>query len=83
MMNKGPIIDVYIQQICQYVNQTRGLIARNRAMLMQPQTFYTTITPPEGEIAGSQLLRDAGITAAEFVQPIISSYQLSLIDTAA
>jgi hypothetical protein len=68
MMNRGPIIDVYIQQICHYVIQTRGLIAPNRAMLMQRQTFYTTITPPGGGVAGSQLLPDAGITAAEFIK---------------
>jgi hypothetical protein len=68
MFSRGHIIDVYLQQLCFYINQSRGVVAPNRAMLVQPQAFYNTILPPGGEVQGSQQLRAAGVTAAEFAQ---------------
>jgi len=82
-MTGVPIVDVYIQQLCRYANQMWWLVAPTRSMLMQPQTFYTIISPPGGEIAGSQELRGAGINAGEFAQLDYFLYQRCLIESSA
>jgi hypothetical protein len=70
----GRIVEVYIEQLCYYVNKSKGIIGANapgnllRAMLSVPQSFYTEISG-NGNMAGaSQLLRSVGITAVEFAQ---------------
>lgn len=73
-MSDSSVVDVYIEQVCYYVNQSRGLIGPDappgcmRAVLSQPQTFYQTLQSDGGEIGGSQMLRAAGISPAEFRQ---------------
>jgi hypothetical protein len=73
-MEDDKVVDVYVEQVCYYVNRCRGLIEPDgrpnnmRAMLSQPQAFYNTIVPLGGEVEGSEMLRTAGITRVEFGQ---------------
>jgi hypothetical protein len=68
------VVDVYIEQVCYYVNRNMELVEPDprpngmRAVLSQPQAFYKTIFELGGEVAGSQMLRTAGITGEEFRQ---------------
>lgn len=73
-MKDDKVVDVYVQQVCYYINRSRGLIEADgrpnamRAVLSQPQAFYNTIFEKGGEITGSEILRRAGITREEFRQ---------------
>jgi hypothetical protein len=66
----GRLIDVYIEQLCHYINALPafGPGPAFRRMFMMPQSWYTTIVPLDGEVAGQALLRAAGVSAAEFRQ---------------
>jgi hypothetical protein len=73
-MEDNKVVGVYIEQVCHYVNRNRRLIEPDdhpngmRAMLPQPQAFYNAIFHLGGEVAGSRILREAGITREEFRQ---------------
>jgi hypothetical protein len=73
-MEDDKVVDVYIEQVCYFVNRSRELIQPDgrpngmRAVLSQPQAFYNTVFEKGGEVIGSQMLRTAGITRKEFQQ---------------
>jgi hypothetical protein len=63
------VVDVYMEQVCFYVNNARGLIgpAKMRAVLSQPQSFYEALLK-RGPEAGSAMLRANEISKEEFQQ---------------